>query len=77
MATDIMVPDLGNEVAEAEVIEWMAEEGDLVTKGETVVVISTSKTELEIESPADGTLGLINVKVGELTTPGAVLGTVH
>ena len=52
MATEILVPQLGNEVTEAGVTEWVANVGDEVSSGEVVVVISTTKAALEIEVPA-------------------------
>ena len=48
MATEILVPQLGNEGTEAEVTEWAAGVGDSVSAGEVVVVISTTKAALEI-----------------------------
>ena len=77
MATDILVPQLGNEVNEAEVTEWVAAVGDEVKSGEIVVVISTTKAALEIEASADGTLSEIRVDEGELTEVGAVLGVIE
>ena len=64
MATDILVPQLGNEVTEAEVTEWVAAVGDEVKSGEIVVVISTTKAALEIESSDDGSLAELRVVVG-------------
>ena len=77
MATEILVPQLGNEVTEAEVTEWAASVGDTVSAGEVVVVISTTKAALEIESPVDGTLSEIRIGEGELTKVGAVLGIIE
>ena len=77
MATEILVPQLGNEVTEAEVTEWAASLGDSVSAGEIIVVISTTKAALEIEAPADGTLSEIRVDEGELTEVGAVLGVIE
>lgn len=77
MTTEILVPQLGNEVTEAEVTEWVAAVGDTVTSGEVVVVISTTKAALEIEAPADGTLSEIRVDEGDLTEVGAVLGVIE
>ena len=77
MATEILVPQLGNEVTEAEVTEWAAAVGDTLSAGEIVVVISTTKAALEIEAPADGTLSEIRVDEGELTEVGAVLGVIE
>ena len=48
MATEILVPQLGNEVTEAEVTEWAANVGDSASAGEIIVVISTTKAALEI-----------------------------
>ena len=77
MTTEILVPQLGNEVTEAEVTEWVAAVGDTVISGEVVVVISTTKAALEIEAPADGTLSEIRVDEGDLTEVGAVLGVIE
>ena len=76
MATDILVPQLGNEVTEAEVAEWVANAGDEVSAGEVVVVISTTKAAPEIEAPCDGKLVEIRLGEGELTEVGAVLGII-
>ena len=77
MSEDILVPKLGNEVVEAEVMEWMIGEGESISEGEVVVTISTSKTEIEIEAPISGKLAQIRVREGELTAPGAVLGEIE
>ena len=77
MATEILVPQLGNEVNEAEVTEWAASVGDSVSTGDVVVVISTTKAALEIEAPVDGTLSEIRLGEGELTEVGAVLGVIE
>ena len=77
MATEILVPQLGNEVTEAEVTEWAATVGDSVSTGEIIVVISTTKAALEIEAPSDGTLSEICIGEGELTEVGAVLGVIE
>ena len=76
MATEILVPQLGNEVTEAEVTEWTAGVGDEVTAGEVVVIISTTKAALEIEAPCGGRLAEIRLGEGELTEVGAVLGVI-
>ena len=56
MATEILVPQLGNEVTEAEVTEWAANVGDEVSAGEVIVIISTTKAALEIEAPVTAPL---------------------
>ena len=77
MATNIIVPQLGNEATEAEITEWVVAVGDQVKSGEIVLVISTTKAALEIEAPCDGTLSEICLEEGELTEAGAVVGVVE
>ena len=77
MAMEILVPQLGNEVTEAEVTEWAATVGDSVSAGDIIVVISTTKAALEIEAPSDGTLSEIRIGEGELPEGGAVLGVIE
>ena len=77
MTVNILVPNLGNEVTEAEISEWMFDEGEQVTEGEVLVVISTTKTSLEIEAPSAGRLAKINSREGELVEIGAVLGIIE
>ena len=77
MAMEILVPQLGNEVTEAEVTEWAATVGDSVSAGEIIVVIATTKAALEIVAPCDGTLSEILIGEGELTEVGGVLGVIE
>ena len=77
MTANILVPNLGNEVSEAEISEWMLDEGEQVSEGEVLVVISTTKTSLEIESPSGGTLTKINAREGELVEVGTILGIIE
>lgn len=76
MATPILVPQLGNEITEAEVTEWVASEGDEVRSGDLVVVITTTKMAIEIEAPADGKLSTIAVPEGEIVEVGVMLGEI-
>jgi pyruvate/2-oxoglutarate dehydrogenase complex dihydrolipoamide acyltransferase (E2) component len=76
MATPILVPQLGNEITEAEVTEWVAAEGDDVKKGDLIVVITTTKMAIEIEAPADGQLSTIALPEGEIVEVGVTLGEI-
>ena len=77
MSTSIVVPQLGNEIGEAEVTEWLVKEGDSVAEGDPVVVITTTKMSMELEAPAAGTLKKIAVDEGELVGVGATLGEIE
>ena len=46
--TDIIIPNLGNEISEAEITEWLVGIGEEVEEGDVVLLISTTKTALEI-----------------------------
>lgn len=76
MTTPILVPQLGNEITEAEVTEWVAAEGDAVKSGDLIVVITTTKMAIEIEAPTDGTLKTIAVPEGDIVEVGVTLGEI-
>ena len=74
--TSILVPQLGNEILEAEVTEWLVAEGAIVAEGDVLVTITTTKMAIEIEAPVSGTLIRIAVQEGELAAVGASLGEI-
>jgi 2-oxoglutarate dehydrogenase E2 component (dihydrolipoamide succinyltransferase) len=59
MATEIKVPEVGESVTEALIVEWLVSEGDYVSVDQDVAVIETDKANLEIPSPAAGTISKI------------------
>src|SRR6266513_345383 len=64
MPTSIVVPQLGESVAEGTVAKWLKAEGDRVRKEEPLVEIQTDKINVEIPSPGEGTLSKILVAEG-------------
>lgn len=70
---EFRLPDIGEGVAEAEVVEWTAQLGDAVKEGQAVVAVMTDKATVELEAPADGILLERHGKPGELLAVGAVL----
>jgi len=72
----IVVPELGVEIDEAQVTEWMKAIGDRVEAGEPVVVIATPKATLELEAPASGVIAAIAAEPDEIVKVGATLGTI-
>ena len=75
--TDIMIPNLGNEISEAEITEWLVGIGEEVEEGDVVLLISTTKTSLEIESPISGKISQINFNEGELVQVGDIVGKIE
>src|SRR6185436_10354428 len=77
MAISIVVPQLGESVAEGTVAKWLKAVGDKVRKEEPLVEIQTDKINVEIPSPADGTLGAILVPEGTTVLVGTEIGTLN
>jgi 2-oxoisovalerate dehydrogenase E2 component (dihydrolipoyl transacylase) len=76
MPIPIVMPQLGESVAEGTVIEWLKQEGDRVQKDEAVLAISTEKVDAEIPAPASGVLSRILVKAGEAAPVGSILAMI-
>lgn len=76
MTQNIIMPQLGESIAEGTIVKWLKEVGDKVKKDENVLLISTDKVEAEIPSPSDGILVSILVKASETVAVGTVLGMV-
>lgn len=56
MATDIIMPNLGFDVQQARLIEWLKQPGDPVNQGEILAVVESDKANVELESIASGVL---------------------
>src|SRR5207253_11314702 len=75
MPVSIVVPQLGESVAEGTVSKWLKAVGDRVRKEEPLVEIQTDKINVEIPSPAEGTLERITVQEGTTVLVGTEIGT--
>lgn len=72
--TQIVVPTLGESVAEATVAKWLKKEGDTVAADEAIVELETDKVTLEVNAPEAGVIAKITVKEGQTVEVGAILG---
>ncbi len=77
MATEIVVPDLGESIVEATVADWLKQEGDTVKAGEAIVVLETDKVDLDVGATQDGVLARIERQKGEDVKVGDVLGIIE
>ncbi|MDE2180613.1 MAG: 2-oxo acid dehydrogenase subunit E2 [candidate division NC10 bacterium] len=73
MLTEIVMPQMGESVAEGTVVTWLKKVGEAVAKDEPLVAISTDKVDVEIPSPAAGILAQIVVQEGGTAPVEAVL----
>ncbi len=76
MATNIVVPELGESVIEATVARWLKQPGEQVNAGEAVLVLETDKVDLEVAAEKSGVLGSITHQQGEDVKVGDVLGVI-
>jgi len=77
MDVAIVMPQLGNEIDEAQVDGWLKAVGEKVVEGEQILTITTPKLTMEIEAPASGVLKQIVVDADELASVGATLGIIE
>jgi pyruvate dehydrogenase E2 component (dihydrolipoamide acetyltransferase) len=54
--TEVILPSMGEGIAEATLVKWLKKPGDTVSKDEPLLEVSTDKVDTEIPSPASGTL---------------------
>ena len=76
MAFDVVMPQMGESIAEATVLKWHKQAGDAVAKDETLYEISTDKVDAEIPAPAAGTLLEILVEVNATVPVGTVVARI-
>ncbi len=76
MATDILVPHLGDSVLEATIIKWVKQEGDFVNTGDTILELETEKANFEVAAETSGVLKSIGRIENEDVEVGDVLGSI-
>jgi 2-oxoglutarate dehydrogenase E2 component (dihydrolipoamide succinyltransferase) len=65
MATEVVMPQMGESIAEGTITRWLVKVGDKVERDKPLFEISTDKVDAEIPSPASGTLLEVRHKEGE------------
>lgn len=73
MIAEFNLPDLGEGLTEAEVVQWMVEPGDTVTLNQTLAEVETAKAVVELPSPYEGTVTSLHAGAGDTVLVGAPL----
>jgi pyruvate dehydrogenase E2 component (dihydrolipoamide acetyltransferase) len=76
MATNVVMPQMGESIAEGTIVRWIKKVGDEVDRDEPLFEISTDKVDAEIPSPAAGRLAEIKVKEGETVPVNSVVAVI-
>src|SRR3990172_11925053 len=76
MATDVVMPQMGESIAEGTIVRWIKKVGDSVDRDEPLFEISTDKVDAEIPSPLAGVILEITVKEGETVPVNSVVATI-
>ena len=69
----IKLPDVGEGVAEAELVEWLVEDGQTVREDDVLAAVMTDKATVEIPAPIDGKVIWRGGKIGEILAVGSAL----
>src|ERR1700688_176347 len=76
MATEVVMPQMGESVAEGTVVRWIKKVGDKVDRDEPLFEISTDKVDAEIPSPVAGVVTEIRVKEGDTVPVNSVVAVI-
>src|SRR5438034_1170978 len=76
MATDVVMPQMGESIAEGTIVRWIKKVGDNVDRDEPLFEISTDKVDAEIPSPAAGVVSEIRVQEGETVPVNSVVAVI-
>ena len=73
---EVVTPAAGESVTEGTILEWHVKVGDFIKANDTIVEISTDKVDVELPSPASGTVTEILIEEGETVTVGQVIARI-
>ncbi|XP_047342184.1 dihydrolipoyllysine-residue acetyltransferase component 4 of pyruvate dehydrogenase complex, chloroplastic [Impatiens glandulifera] len=71
---EIFMPALSSTMTEGKIVSWIKSEGEVLSKGESVVVVESDKADMDVETFYDGILAVIVVGEGEVAPVGAPIG---
>jgi pyruvate dehydrogenase E2 component (dihydrolipoamide acetyltransferase) len=77
MAFEFRLPDIGEGVAQGEVVHWHVKVGDAIKEDQPLVSVLTDKANVEIPSPRTGRIAALHAKEGEVVKVGGLLVTIE
>ncbi len=76
MATEVTLPDMGEEIEDVTISRWLVKEGQQVSAGDPLLEIATDKVDTELPAPASGTLLSVRYGEGEIVELNAVIAVI-
>ncbi len=73
---DVLMPQLGETVAEGKIVKWFKQAGDTIAPGDNLFEIETDKTSMEVPATFGGTLSAVKFQVGDVAQVGAVVAVI-
>src|SRR5215831_18069463 len=73
MPYDVKLPDIGEGIAEGEIVRWLVKAGETVREDQPLVEVMTDKATVEIPSPRAGTIAAIAAAEGAVVPVGSVI----
>ena len=70
---EFKLPDIGEGIAEGEIVQWLVAQGDVVEEHQPVVEVMTDKATVEVPAPAGGTITQILAEAGDVVPIGSVI----
>ena len=67
---DVVMPQLGESVAEGTITKWLVKAGDVVTTGQAIASVATDKADSDVPAPTAGTIEALLVPEGETVRVG-------
>ncbi len=76
MAIDVLMPQLGESIAEGTIVRWNKRVGDRVDRDEPLFEVSTDKVDAEVPSPAGGVLAEVRAEAGETVPVDSIVAVI-
>ena len=73
---DILMPQLGETVAEGKILKWFKNVGDSVAEGDNLFEVETDKVTIEVQAIAAGKLAEVRVEAGQVVKVGTIVGVI-